>query len=95
MPENAMVFAMLAAANRDPARFPEPECFDVARDPNPHLAFGGGAHLCLGAHLARLEAQLAIGGLIERFPELALESESVEWGPSLFRVPGRLPISLG
>jgi len=95
LPANAMVMALLASANRDPAHFADPERFDVTRDPNPHLAFGGGAHLCLGAHLARLEAQLAIGGLVARFPEMALESGATEWGPSLFRVPGRLPIRVG
>ena len=95
LPRDAMIFAMLAAANRDPARFPDPDRFDVTRAPNPHIAFGGGAHLCLGAHLARMEARLAIGGLGQRFPELDLETEDVEWGPSLFRVPGSLPIRLG
>src|SRR5262249_37517483 len=67
--------------------------FDVERQPNEHLAFGGGAHYCLGAHLARLEGQLAIGTLVERFEDLALGSDRVEWGPSLFRVPGRLPVT--
>ncbi len=95
LPVDSMVFALLSAANRDPAQFPEPDRFDVARAPNPHLAFGGGAHLCLGAHLARLEARLAIGGLLERFPALELESAAVEWGPSLFRVPGKLPVRIG
>jgi hypothetical protein len=93
LPRNAMVWAMLAAANRDPAVFADPDRFDVARSPNEHLAFGGGPHYCLGAHLARLEGQLAIGRLVERFDDLALTSETVEWGPSLFRVPGRLPIT--
>ncbi len=81
------------SANRDPAHFPDPDRFDVARTPNEHLAFGGGPHYCLGAHLARTEAQLAIGSLVERFDDLALVSDTVEWGPSLFRVPGRLPIT--
>jgi cytochrome P450 len=90
IPKDAMVWGMLAAANRDPAVFPEPDRFDVERQPNEHLAFGGGAHFCLGSHLARLEAQCAIGSLVRRFRDLALESETVEWGPSLFRVPGRL-----
>jgi cytochrome P450 len=94
VPENAMVFAMLAAANRDPEHFESPDRFDVERDPNPHLAFGGGTHLCLGAHLARVEARSAIAGLVRRFPKLELASQEVEWGPSLFRVPGRLPVSV-
>ena len=92
IPRNAMVWGMLAAANRDPAAFPDPDRFDVERQPNEHLAFGGGAHYCLGAHLARLEGQIAIGTLVRRFEGLALESETVEWGASLFRVPGRLPV---
>jgi cytochrome P450 len=91
--KDSKVWGMLAAANRDPAHFPEPDRFDVARSPNEHLAFGGGPHYCLGAHLARVEAQVAIGELVRRFDDLALESDRVEWGPSLFRVPGRLPIT--
>ena len=93
IPRNAMVWGMLAAANRDPAAFPDPDRFDIERHPNEHLAFGGGAHHCLGAHLARLEGQLAIASLVQRFQDLALRSETVEWGPSLFRVPGRLPVT--
>ncbi len=93
IPRNAQVWGMLVAANRDPDAFPDPDRFDVERRPNEHLAFGGGAHYCLGAHLARLEGQLAIGALVGRFRDLALVSETVEWGPSLFRVPGTLPIT--
>ena len=93
IPKDTTVWAMLAAANRDPAQFPDPDRFDIERDPNAHLAFGGGAHLCLGAHLARMEAQIAIGGLVARLPGLALETEAIEWGASLFRVPARLPVS--
>jgi hypothetical protein len=95
IPKDSSVMVMLAAANRDPKRFPDPDRFDIGRDPNPHIAFGGGAHLCLGTHLARMETCAAIGGLIERFPRLELESESVEWGQSLFRVPGKLPVVIG
>lgn len=92
IPKDSQVWAMLAAANRDPARFPDPERFDVEREDNPHLAFGGGTHLCLGAHLARMETQVAISGLLRHTDHLELISDSVEWGPSLFRVPGRLPV---
>jgi cytochrome P450 len=95
IPVNTTVMVLLSAANRDPERFPDPERFDISRDPNPHIAFGGGAHLCLGTHLARMESQAAIGGLVQRFPKLALESETVEWGASLFRVPGKLPVAIG
>ena len=91
--KDTKVWGMLAAANRDPAKFPDPDRFDVTRAPNEHLAFGGGPHYCLGAHLARVEAQVAIGELVRRCDDLALESETVDWGPSLFRVPGRLPIT--
>jgi cytochrome P450 len=87
------VWGILGAANRDPAVFPDPDRFDVERTPNAHLAFGGGPHYCLGAHLARVEAQVAIGELVRRFDGLALEADTVEWGPSLFRVPGRLPVT--
>lgn len=95
IPKDQLVFVMLAAANRDPAHFDAPDCFDIERAPNPHIGFGGGAHLCLGTHLARLETLLSIGGLVERFPKLALVSDRVEWGPSLFRVPARLEIEVG
>jgi len=92
IPRNARVWGILAAANRDPEVFPDPDRFDVERHPNEHLAFGGGPHYCLGAYLAKIEAQSAIGTLVRRFDDLALESERVEWGPSLFRVPGKLPL---
>ncbi len=60
---------LLGAGNRDPTRFPEPDRLDVGRADNRHLAFGQGAHFCLGAPLARVEAELAIGTLLRRFPD--------------------------
>lgn len=95
IPADTEVWAMLWGANRDPAVFPDPDRFDVERaNAREHLAFGGGAHLCLGAHLARMEAQVAIGTLVARTREIALVSDHIDWGASLFRVPGRLPLSL-
>jgi cytochrome P450 len=94
LPRDSRVVVMLDAANRDPAKFPDPDRFDVRRSPNEHLAFGGGAHLCLGAHLARMEAQEAIGALAMRTRGLELLSEKRSWGRSLFRVPGELPVRL-
>ncbi len=92
IPKDSVVWGLLAAANRDPERFRDPDRFDIARQDNEHIAFGGGAHFCLGAHLAHLEGELAIGGLIERARDFELESDTVEWGPSLFRVPASLPV---
>jgi cytochrome P450 len=67
-----MVFVILAAANRDPAHFSHPDVFDITREPNAHLAFGDGIHYCIGAPLARLEAAIAFGLMLERFPHLRL-----------------------
>jgi len=69
---NTVTFVMVAAANRDPAQFPHPDTFDIARDPNVHLAFGEGIHYCLGAPLARMEGAIAINAALARFPHLRL-----------------------
>jgi pimeloyl-[acyl-carrier protein] synthase len=63
------VVAVLGAANRDPAQFPDPDRLDLARSPNRHVAFGGGIHFCLGAPLARVEARIAIPALLARLPD--------------------------
>ena len=75
----------LRAANRDPDRFEDPHRFDVTRARQPHVAFGGGAHICIGAPLARLEAQVAILGLFRRFPSLRLANP--EAAPIWRRLP--------
>jgi cytochrome P450 len=73
------VVASLAAANRDPGEYPEAGRFDVTRRDVHHRSFGGGAHFCLGAPLARLEAQLAIPAFFQRFPRIRLADEPLEW----------------
>ncbi|MET9342333.1 cytochrome P450 [Nonomuraea sp. NPDC003804] len=75
IPADQMVMCWLAAANRDPRQFPDPEAFDPDRDPNPHLAFGRGIHFCLGAPLARLEGRVALDILLDRFDPLRTDPE--------------------
>jgi len=75
-----VVIAILAAANRDPDKYADPDRLDVARNPTDHVAFGDGIHFCLGAPLARVEAQIAIGSLLNHFHRLALVNPSPEWG---------------
>jgi cytochrome P450 len=72
IPKGTPVVPALGAANHDPRAFDAPEVFDVARSPNRHLAFGHGAHFCLGARLARMETRLALTALLERHPNLRL-----------------------
>jgi cytochrome P450 len=74
---NTPTFVIVAAANRDPAQFPEPQRFDITRTPNEHLAFGNGIHFCLGAPLARMEGAIAITTALERFPRLRLAAPDV------------------
>ena len=92
IPKGHSISVNLAAANRDPAVYPDPDRFDVTREDTHHQSFGGGAHLCLGAHLARLESQIAIGKLVQRVSEIELLEARTTWGRSLFRVPGRIPV---
>jgi len=83
IPSGSDVVLHLGAANRDPEQFPDPARLDLARTPNHHLGFGAGPHYCLGAPLARLEASLAFGSMLRRFPKLRLEGGPLEYLPSL------------
>jgi cytochrome P450 len=83
--EGDRILLSLFGANRDPAKFPEPDRLDVARHPNPHVAFGHGIHLCLGAPLARLELHESFIALSQRFPDmrLAVEPEELQYHPTV------------
>jgi cytochrome P450 PksS len=96
IPRGEMVFAVLASANRDERQFPDPDCLDLTREPNKHLSFGLGPHFCLGAPLARMEGQIAIGTLLRRFPDvrLAVTPGSLRWrGGMLLRGLESLPVA--
>ncbi len=77
------VIAVMAAANRDPERFPDPDQFDIARQDNRHLAFGYAAHFCFGAPLARMEGQIAFESLLRAFTNLRLEPQELIWRTNL------------
>jgi len=94
IPAKRIVICLTAAANRDPAAFADPDRLDLARTPNPHVGFGGGAHFCLGAALARLEGRMAIATLVRRFPALRLLDPRPEWRPS-FTIRGLKALPLG
>jgi cytochrome P450 len=85
---------MIAAANRDPEQFDEPDRYIIDRRPNRHLTFAHGPHFCLGSALARNVAQIAVLSLVQRCRNLRLVSEEVEWAPGFaFRHPKSLPVT--
>jgi pimeloyl-[acyl-carrier protein] synthase len=89
------VYILLGAANRDPEVFHRPHQLDITRNPNPHLAFGKGAHVCIGSSLARIEAQTAILTLLERAPDIRLVKTDVTYRKLFgFRSLSALPVVL-
>jgi cytochrome P450 len=90
------IVALLGAANADPARFPDPAKLDLARSPNPHVSFGSGMHFCLGAQLARAEAQIGFERLFTRYPRLALAvpDSELKYSGNFLRALAALPVRL-
>lgn len=96
VPEGGLVVIVLAGANRDPAVFTDPDTVDVGRsNANRHLSFSGGRHFCLGAALARMEGEVGLRSLFERFPELAVAGEGTRRSTRVLRGWASLPVHLG
>jgi cytochrome P450 len=97
IPAGKLVLPMIGSGNRDPKYFPEPDRFDIRRDPNPHIAFGHGIHACLGAALARMEARIALEEFLQRAPRF--ESTATQsWPPRRalhVHGPTNLPLRIG
>lgn len=88
-----LVIAFIGAANRDPTRFDEPDLLDIRRNQGSHLSFGYGPHVCIGAALTYLEAEIAIRSLMRRLPGLRLASNSDSWGGNtVYRSLNELPL---
>ncbi|WP_288586207.1 cytochrome P450, partial [uncultured Methylobacterium sp.] len=94
-PAGTQITLCIGAANRDPAQFPDPDRFDVARDPNRHLAFASGIHQCVGMAVARLEGRIALSRFLARFPGYRLDGAPVRSQRVRFRGFLRLPARLG
>jgi cytochrome P450 len=95
VPAGSPILLLLAAANRDPRRYTDPDTYDIRRDDIQHLTFGFGLHYCLGANLARLEGRVALDELLNRFPEWDVDDEGMQLAPtSTVRGWERLPILL-
>lgn len=95
IPAGSTVMLMLAAANREEERFPDPDRFDIGReDPRPHISFGNGPHLCLGMHLARMEMRVALNLLFDRLPNLRLDPDADDphIRGQVFRSPTAVPV---
>jgi cytochrome P450 len=88
IPAGSMVMAGIGSANRDEAKFSDPDRFDIARDPNPHIAFGHGNHFCLGAPLARVEARVALTAIFDRLGDLRRANDDQLVPPKGFAVHG-------
>jgi len=90
--QGQIAFALLGSANHDASKFPEPERLDLRRNPTDHMAFGDGIHFCLGAPLARAEAQIAFEEILRRFPKIELAGEPAWGGTFIIRGAKKLPL---
>jgi cytochrome P450 len=95
MAAGSFVTIGIAAANRDPAEFPDPDRLDLGRTPNRHVAFASGVHFCVGLNIARMEGRIAIGRFLERFPNYRLNHPPVRGGRARFRGFLTIPVSVG
>lgn len=93
IPKGGLTVVALPTANRDPSRFEDPDRLDITRKAKPNLAFGFGAHFCLGSNLAKLETRLAVGKFLQRFPNY--EVGEPQWAQTVIRAPYSLPVTLG
>jgi len=94
IPKGSAVTSVLGSANRDETRYEDPDRFDITRAHQGHVAFGEGPHLCLGAHLARLEAQVALNVMLDRLPDIRLDARDTDphWVGWAFRSPTTVPV---
>lgn len=94
IPAGTFIHCGVAAANRDPDVFADPEAVDIGRDPNPQIAFGIGKHVCMGNTLGRIEGRVAIGKFVARFPNLRRDGERELTGRARFRGYEKLPVAV-
>jgi len=94
IPAGSFLHLAIGGANRDPAVFDDAERFDIARTPNPHHAFAGGKHICLGATLSKIEGRIAVGKFIRRFPNLRFGGLRERLLRARFRGYARVPVSI-
>ncbi|WP_152665537.1 cytochrome P450, partial [Mycobacterium sp. UM_Kg1] len=94
IPAGARVLVLYAAANRDPRHYPDPDTFDLDRNPSDHLAFGGGAHYCLGTHLTRIEVSRVLTQLIPHVETIRLDGEPRHLVNATMRGLEHLPVEL-
>jgi len=97
IPAGSPVAVEMGSANRDPARWDRPDEFDIHREPQQHMGFAFGVHMCLGIHLARMETTVAINAVLDRLPDVRLDpsADDVHIGGLMFRAPPALPVLFG